>query len=43
MPTRGALSQEEIWDDSSLLQSWNEALNEYKVGVAAVIGLALAS
>ncbi|KAM0201753.1 hypothetical protein ACHAPI_001804 [Fusarium lateritium] len=24
------LSQEEIWDDSSLIDSWNEALNEYK-------------
>ncbi|KAI9771336.1 MAG: hypothetical protein M1840_002306 [Geoglossum simile] len=31
MPTRGGLSQEEIWDDSSLLQSWDEALNEYKL------------
>ncbi|KAF4999821.1 hypothetical protein FGRMN_2201 [Fusarium graminum] len=24
------LSQEEIWDDSTLIDSWNEALNEYK-------------
>ncbi|KAH6949884.1 hypothetical protein DER45DRAFT_619620 [Fusarium avenaceum] len=24
------LSQEEIWDDSALIDSWNEALNEYK-------------
>ncbi|KAI9785706.1 MAG: hypothetical protein M1839_008723 [Geoglossum umbratile] len=31
MPTQKALSQEEIWDDSSLLQSWDEALNEYKL------------
>ncbi|SPJ74921.1 uncharacterized protein FTOL_04652 [Fusarium torulosum] len=23
-------SQEEIWDDSALIDSWNEALNEYK-------------
>ncbi|KAM0352939.1 hypothetical protein ACHAPU_001823 [Fusarium lateritium] len=27
---RQNLSQEEIWDDSSLIDSWNEALNEYK-------------
>ena len=25
------LSQAEIWDDSALLQSWEEALDEYKV------------
>jgi hypothetical protein len=25
------LSQAEIWDDSALLDSWNEALAEYKV------------
>lgn len=28
---RGQLSQAEIWDDSALLDSWNEALAEYKV------------
>ena len=28
---RKQLSQAEIWDDSALLQSWNEALAEYKV------------
>lgn len=25
------LSENEIWDDSALVQSWNEALEEYKV------------
>ncbi|KAF5649743.1 Survival motor neuron 1 [Fusarium tjaetaba] len=25
------LTQEEIWDDSALIDSWNEALQEYKV------------
>ena len=29
---RKVLSQEEIWDDSALIQSWDEALAEYKVG-----------
>lgn len=24
------ISQEEVWDDSALVQSWNEALQEYK-------------
>lgn len=28
---RKQLSQAEIWDDSALLDSWNEALAEYKV------------
>ena len=27
------LSEEEIWDDSALVNSWNEALEEYKVGL----------
>jgi hypothetical protein len=26
-----ALSHEEVWDDSALIDSWNEALAEYKV------------
>ncbi|MCJ1290486.1 hypothetical protein MMC34_002024 [Xylographa carneopallida] len=26
-----ALSQEEIWDDSALIQSWDDALDEYKL------------
>lgn len=26
------LTQEEIWDDSALIQSWDEAVEEYKVG-----------
>jgi len=28
---RKVLSQEEIWDDSALIQSWDEALAEYNV------------
>ncbi|KAL9102595.1 MAG: hypothetical protein Q9163_002275 [Psora crenata] len=28
---RKQLSQAEIWDDSALLQSWEDALNEYKL------------
>ena len=28
---RKHLSQEEVWDDSALLQSWDDALAEYKV------------
>ncbi|MCJ1437320.1 hypothetical protein MMC27_006707 [Xylographa pallens] len=28
---RKALSQEEIWDDSALIQSWDDALEEYKL------------
>jgi len=31
MGKRKELSQAEIWDDSALLQSWDEALEEYKV------------
>jgi hypothetical protein len=26
-----SMSNNEIWDDSALVQSWNEALEEYKV------------
>lgn len=26
------LTHEELWDDSALIDSWNEALEEYKVG-----------
>ena len=29
--TRKELSQSEVWDDSALLQSWDDALAEYKV------------
>jgi hypothetical protein len=25
------LTQEEIWDDSALVQSWDEAVEEYRV------------
>ena len=28
-----ALTQEEVWDDSALIRSWDEALEEYKVMV----------
>lgn len=28
-----ALTQEEIWDDSALVQSWDEAVDEYKVSL----------
>jgi len=31
MGKRKELSQAEVWDDSALLQSWDEALEEYKV------------
>ena len=27
----GDIKHEEIWDDSALIDSWNEALEEYKV------------
>jgi hypothetical protein len=30
-PTNHALSQEEIWDDSALIRSWDEAVAEYQV------------
>jgi hypothetical protein len=39
------LTHDEIWDDSALIESWNQALDEYKVrppelstGVGAVSG-----
>lgn len=28
------LSHEEMWDDSELIDSWNQALDEYKVCVS---------
>ncbi len=28
---RKQLSQAEVWDDSALVQSWDDALEEYKV------------
>ena len=33
---RKELSQAEVWDDSALLQSWDEALAEYKVVFSSV-------
>jgi len=29
--TKNGLSHAEVWDDSALVTSWNEALEEYKV------------
>jgi len=31
-PSSQALSHEEIWDDSALIRSWDEAVAEYEVG-----------
>lgn len=31
------LTQEEIWDDSALLESWEEAAEEYRVRVSLSI------
>lgn len=31
METETAPSHDEIWDDSALVDSWNQALEEYKV------------
>jgi hypothetical protein len=31
----GQLTHDEIWDDSALVDSWNEALEEYKVMLPA--------
>lgn len=30
------LSQAEVWDDSELLYSWNEAFEEYKVSTSVI-------
>jgi len=30
-PSNKNASHEEIWDDSALVDSWNDALEEYKV------------
>ena len=32
-----SLSQAQIWDDSALLQSWDEALEEYKVSYPLLV------
>ncbi len=32
-----AASHEEIWDDSVLIDSWNEALEEYKVSRESMV------
>jgi len=31
MASQSNISHAEIWDDSALVDSWNEALEEYKV------------
>jgi len=31
------LTQAEIWDDSALQQSWDEAYEEYKVGATNLL------
>jgi hypothetical protein len=31
MDSETAATHEEIWDDSALVDSWNQALEEYKV------------
>lgn len=31
------LTQEEIWDDSALIQSWDEAVQEYKVSLTSCL------
>lgn len=33
MGKKRPLSEEEIWDDSVLIESWDEALAEYKVSI----------
>jgi hypothetical protein len=30
------LTQEEIWDDSALLQSWDDAVEEYQVSSSSI-------
>lgn len=35
------LSHEEVWDDSALIDSWNEALQEYKVGLSILFAVPL--
>lgn len=30
-PSKRPVSHAEIWDDSALVNSWNDALEEYKV------------
>lgn len=39
---RKQLSQAEVWDDSALLQSWDDALTEYKVFLYLVTSPVLA-
>lgn len=30
-PGRDELTHDEVWDDTALIDSWNQALEEYKV------------
>lgn len=34
---RKELSQAEVWDDTALLQSWNDALEEYKASLMSPV------
>ena len=38
MPSKAkdGLSNDEIWDDTALIQSWDDALEEYKVSAAII-------
>ena len=36
----GELTHDQIWDDSALIDSWNEAVEEYKVSLASGFDLA---
>ena len=37
------MSHAEIWDDSALVDSWNDALNEYKVRAKYDFGVSLSA
>lgn len=43
IPDGGELSHEDVWDDSALIKSWNEALEEYKVCRPAVSVIRISS
>lgn len=38
MGGRQQLTHDEIWDDSALIDSWNEALDEYKASIKKIGG-----
>lgn len=35
------LTHEEVWDDSALIDSWNQALDEYKVNLLLTVSRCL--